>query len=48
MNYACGENFRPAKLDTFFAIIRKTFFDLHDADIDFARGKPMNFKAKFY
>ena len=49
MNYACGEilGLQAPKLDTFCAIIR-TFYDLHNADIDFARGKPINFKARFY
>ena len=49
MNYACGEilGLQAPKLDTFCAIIR-TFYDLHNADIDFARGKPIIFKAKFY
>ena len=36
------------KLDTFCAIIRRKFYDMHIADIDFARGKPINFKAKFF
>ena len=49
MNYPCGEilGLQAPKLDTFCAIIRM-FYDLHNADIDFARGKPINFKAKFY
>ena len=51
MNYACGETLglQAPKLDTFCAIIRM-FYDLHNADIDFARGKPItrSFKAKFY